>query len=90
MKDAIAANGTVVRGKIISEVDRLDARFIPIEKDVKILNEAPLSFRYHSTRGYLLFSHDELIREEFLCRIWSEYFDFKPVSKIYLKEVAGA
>jgi len=56
--------------------------------DVKILNEAPLGFRYHSTRGYLLFSHEELIREEFLCRTWSEYFDFKPVSKIYIKEVA--
>jgi len=63
-------------------------KYLGIRIDVKILNEAPLSFRYHSTRGCLLFSHDELIREEFLCRTWSEYFDFKPVSKIYIKEVA--
>lgn len=65
-------------------------KYIDNPIDVKILNEAPLGFRYHSTRGYLLFSHDELIREEFLCRTWSEYFDFKPVSKIYIKEVARA
>lgn len=55
--------------------------------DVRILNCAPLSFRYQVTRGYLLLSRDELIKEEFLCRTWSEYFDFKPVSKIYLKEI---
>lgn len=65
-------------------------KYIDNPIDVKILNEAPLSFRYHSTRGYLLFSHNELIREEFLCRTWSEYFDFKPVSKIYIKEVSRA
>ncbi len=81
----------------LKKIDRIDYELklsLRLEKyvdkpiDVKILNEAPLGFRYHSTRGYLLFSHDEFIREEFLCRTWSEYFDFKPVSKIYIKEVA--
>lgn len=55
--------------------------------DVKILNFAPLCFNYRVTHGMLLFSRDELVREEFLCRTWSEYFDFLPVSGIYLKEV---
>lgn len=58
--------------------------------DVKILNFAPLSFRYHATKGKLICSRDESSREDFLCRAWSEYFDFKPVSKIYLKEAIGA
>ena len=54
--------------------------------DVKILNRAPLSFRYQSTKGVLLFSKDEACREDFLCRTWMEYFDFQPAAKIYLQE----
>lgn len=54
--------------------------------DVKFLNAAPLSFRYHATKGRLILSRDENTREEFLCRTWSAYFDFMPVSKIYLQE----
>lgn len=62
-------------------------KYLHIPVDLKILNCASLSFRYHATRGHLLFSRDDLIREEFLCRTWSEYFDFKPVSRIYLREI---
>jgi hypothetical protein len=65
-------------------------KYLKIPVDVKILNYTPLSFRYHSTRGFLLFSRDDSIREEFLCRTWSDYFDFKPVSRIYLKEISDA
>ncbi len=54
--------------------------------DVKIINQAPLSFRYQSTKGILLFSKDEAARENFLCRTWMEYFDFQQAAKIYLKE----
>lgn len=60
-----------------------------VSVDVKILNFAPLSFRYHATKGKLILDGDEAIREDFLCRTWSEYFDFKPVSKIYLREAIG-
>jgi len=65
-------------------------KYIKIPVDVKLLNFAPLSFRYHTSHGYLLFSRDDLIREEFLCRTWSEYFDFKPIAKIYLMEYLSA
>jgi len=58
--------------------------------DVKILNQAALSFRYHSTKGILLFSKDELAWENFLCRTWMEYFDFQSAAKIYLKESLSA
>jgi predicted nucleotidyltransferase len=61
-----------------------------ISVDVKILNAAPLSFRYHATKGKLIIDRDEEVREEFLCRTWSDYFDFKPVSKIYLMEALNA
>ena len=59
---------------------------LDVSVDVKILNFAPLSFRYHATMGKLILDHDKNIREQFLCRTWSDYFDFKPVSKIYLRE----
>ncbi|OGF67200.1 MAG: hypothetical protein A2Y62_09420 [Candidatus Fischerbacteria bacterium RBG_13_37_8] len=55
--------------------------------DVKVLNGASLSFRYHATGGKLLFSKNELLREEFLCRTWMDYFDFQPFAIKYLKEV---
>jgi len=49
-----------------------------------------LSFRYHATKGKLILDGDEIIREDFLCRTWSDYFDFMPVLKIYLREAIGA
>lgn len=58
--------------------------------DIKVLNKAPLAFKYQATCGRLLFSKDEFKREEFLCRTWSEYFDFLPLSKVYLDEVLNA
>ncbi len=46
LKDIVEVNGTVVRAKIESEVDRLDKRFIPVEKDVKILKKETSIFRW--------------------------------------------
>lgn len=57
--------------------------------DIKVLNAAPLGFRYQASCGNLLFGHNEELQERFLCTTWREYFDFEPVSKIYLKEVLG-
>jgi len=80
------------RMKRINPVDFQISLSIRLEKafkspvDVKIINTAPLSFRYNVSKGHLLFCRSDLIREDFLCRTWSEYFDFKPVSQIYLKE----
>jgi predicted nucleotidyltransferase len=58
--------------------------------DVKILNTAPLSFRYHATLGTLLLTRDESVRENYLNRTWSEYFDFLPLSRIYQEELTRA
>jgi len=63
---------------------------INIPVDVKILNNSPLSFRYHATKGHLLLSRDDSTRAEFLRRTWNEYLDFLPVSKIYLEEIGRA
>lgn len=65
-------------------------RVIKLSIDIKVLNKAPLAFRYQAACGRLLFSRDELAREEYLCRTWSEYFDFLPISRLYLSEVLNA
>lgn len=49
--------------------------------DVKVLNHAPLGFKYEVTKGELLFSRDEDIRTDFLEKVWHQYLDFKPVEK---------
>jgi len=85
--------------KFVSRIDPLDYEIslslklekkIKIAVDVKILNFAPLCFKYQASCGKLLFSQNELKREDFLCSVWSEYFDFQPISKIYLKEGLNA
>jgi predicted nucleotidyltransferase len=58
--------------------------------DIKVLNNAPLSFRYHATRGILLLTQNESVREDFLRRTWSEYFDFLPLARIYQEELTRA
>jgi predicted nucleotidyltransferase len=63
-------------------------RYVPM--DVKVVNDAPLGFKYSVSRGVLLFSRDEDAREDFLCSTWREYFDHQIKSEIYLKGVLNA
>jgi predicted nucleotidyltransferase len=62
-------------------------RILKMPVDVKILNSAPLAFRYHATKGLLILSRDDELREEFIERAWDEYLDFKPVALTHLREV---
>ena len=63
---------------------------IGLPLDVKILNHAPLSFRYHASAGRLLLTRDESAREDFLRRTWSEYFDFAHLARIYQEDLTRA
>jgi hypothetical protein len=38
----------------------------------------------------LLLTKDESTRESFLNKTWSEYFDFQPLSRIYLEDLTRA
>ncbi|HBV96291.1 MAG TPA: hypothetical protein DEF36_04500 [Desulfotomaculum sp.] len=56
--------------------------------DIRILNNAPLSFRYNVLKnGKLLFSKNEDLSANFAARTMSDYIDFLPYRKRYLKEV---
>ena len=58
--------------------------------DVRILNGAPLSFRYEVIKsGRLILTKDEEKRNDFETSTLSHYFDFAPFRERYLKEVLG-
>ncbi len=58
--------------------------------DVRVLNDAPLSFRYAVIRdGLLLLCRDDHARTEFQGLTLDLYFDFLPFRNRYLQEVFG-
>jgi len=58
--------------------------------DVRILNGAPLSFRYEVIKsGKLIMTKDEESRIDFETSTFSYYFDFAPFRDSYLREVLG-
>ncbi|MCX7793979.1 MAG: nucleotidyltransferase domain-containing protein [Thermodesulfovibrionales bacterium] len=54
----------------------MDTRIMPL--DIRALNHATWGFRYHATKGILLFSKDDEVRKEFLEETWKRYFDLLP------------
>jgi uncharacterized protein len=61
----------------------------PVE--VRVLNHAPLSFRYNVIKyGQILFVIDDDLRSDFVQATLRDYFDFAPFRKTYLKEVLGS
>lgn len=67
-----------------TQTDRDGDRSPPV--DVRVLNQAPLGFRYHVFRGRLLFSRDEALRTHMVERTMSRYLDLKPLRQRALKE----
>ena len=60
----------------------------PVE--VKVLNAAPLSFRYHVLKdGSLLIDRDGEKRAGFQEATLADYFDFAPYRALYVKEILG-
>jgi predicted nucleotidyltransferase len=54
--------------------------------DVRVLNDAPLSFRYHALQGHPLVTRDEGFLDELRARTWDDYLDFRPFARQYLRE----
>lgn len=86
----------------ITKDDRLDYQLglaVRLERELKqypidgrILNNAPLSFRFSViTHGDLIYAKDEKARVSFEAMTRSLYFDFKPHAQFYYQHmVAGA
>lgn len=73
----------VYEAKLAMQLDRLTG--IPV--DILTLNYAPVTVRYHVTRGRLLFSKDEKLRFTFLEETWREYFDFQPFLHAFYRDL---
>lgn len=54
--------------------------------DVRVLNDAPLAFRYHALQGQPLVVRDERFLDELRERTWDDYLDFLPFARQYLRE----
>jgi hypothetical protein len=61
--------------------------FISFPVDLKVLNVAPLSFRYQVSKGEVLFTRDEERRTSFLEKTWQLYLDLKPIREEYYREL---
>jgi uncharacterized protein len=57
--------------------------------DVRVLNDAPLGFRYHALSGAPLVVRDEELLHELRARTWDDYLDFQPFARRYLREALG-
>ncbi len=57
---------------------------------VKILNEAPLSFRFNVIRGKLLFTRDEDFLVDFMTSTARKYLDIAPLLQLYMKEAMAS
>ena len=86
----------VDRAKVSAEAD-LDYAFaladelaaiLPFPVDVRVINDAPLPFRYNVSRGIPLAVRDEECYYTFLERTWDEYLDFQPIALQYLRDLA--
>ncbi len=66
---------------------------VDLPLDVCLLNEAPLALRYGATCGRLIYARDDEAEERayrFIERTWDEFFDFQPVMRRYIEELAHA
>jgi len=72
------------------KLEELLERKIGYAVDVRVLNQAPLSFRFNVIRhGELVFSRDENLRSDFEALTISEYHDFAHFRRVYMREALG-
>jgi len=60
------------------------------EVDIRVLNEAPLSFCYEVVRtGRLVFSRSEEVRVDYEASLFSEYLDYRSVWAVFIQNYLG-
>ncbi len=88
----ILANGKIEPAldfELKLEIELEDLIRYPV--DVRILNNAPLSFSHNVIRhGMIIIDRDQNFRADFTGYILKQYFDFAPYRKRYLMEVMHA
>lgn len=72
----------------LSEEIRRELR-LPFPIDVRLLNDAPVSFQFHAIRGILIVDRNPEVRAALQSHIISRYLDMKPFLHHYMKEAYG-
>lgn len=62
----------------------------PTAVDVRVLNEAPVGFRYYVYQGDVLVSRDEDLRARETVYVFTRYLDMKPLLERALKEAIAS
>ena len=62
---------------------------LDVPVDVRVLEDAPVSFRYAVTRGETLFVRDPEAWALFRERTWTAYLDFAPLRAEVLRDLTG-
>ena len=71
------------------ELEEELSRRISLPVDVRVLNDAPITFRFRAIGGLLLFSRDEKTRCDFEEMTMREYHDYAHYLEIYRREALG-
>jgi uncharacterized protein len=71
---------------VFALADELE-QVVPLPVDVRVVNDAPLPFRFNVSRGAPLFIRDEELYYAFVERAWDEWLDFEPVANQYLRDM---
>lgn len=88
VEGAIIPRNKVMDFEIAASLRLQESIEMPV--DLKVLNYAPLGFQYYSTTGLLIMCKDDDLRVDYLTKIRSLYFDFKPSSERFLLEMIDA
>jgi len=65
-------------------------KLISYSVDIRVINQAPISFCQAVVRGKVIVDRDPNRRADFETRVLKEYFDFAPFRQRYLAEVLNA
>jgi len=71
------------------ELEEELSRLIGLPVDVRLLNNAPVTFRFRAIGGLLLFSRDERARCDFEEMAMREYHDYSYYLRMYRREALG-
>ncbi len=85
---AVTSQDAIDYGLEISAITEMETGLSPI--DIKVINYAPVGFRYYATRGIVLFSKDEETRRTFLEDTWRRYFDLLPKRKQIILDIVSS
>ena len=76
------ANSSERQGALTERLSSL----LKMPADVRVLNDAPVTFLYHVLRGELLFSRDDLLLAAVMEDTFRRYLDIAPLLRHSMKE----